>query len=68
MLEFIALQLMSYFFSTNLRETSIALTSFISKRENFPDFLCMNAMHTSVFSLFLASHPGMLQFGFRFSP
>jgi hypothetical protein len=29
-------------------------------RENFPDFLCMNAMHKSVSSLFLVSHPRML--------
>jgi hypothetical protein len=29
-------------------------------RENSPDFLCMNAMHTTVSSLFLGSHPGML--------
>jgi hypothetical protein len=34
---------------------------FYLKAQNFPDFLCMNAMHTTVSSLFLASHPGMLQ-------
>jgi transposase InsO family protein len=51
---------MSYFNSINPRETSITLTSFIKKRENFPYFLCMNAMHTTVSYLFLALHPGML--------
>jgi hypothetical protein len=34
---------------------------FYLKTQKFPRFLCMKAMHTSVFSLFLASHPGMLQ-------
>jgi hypothetical protein len=33
---------------------------FYSKRENSPDFLCMNEMHTSVFSFFVTSKPGML--------
>jgi hypothetical protein len=60
MLKFIALQLMSYFNSINTSETSITLTSFMYKRENFPDFLCMIAMHTIISPLFLASHPGML--------
>jgi hypothetical protein len=34
---------------------------FYLKRENSPDFLCMNAMHTLVFSHFIASKPGILQ-------
>ena len=34
---------------------------FYLKRENSPDFLCMNAMHTLVFSHFVASKPGILQ-------
>jgi hypothetical protein len=37
------------------------VVSFIWKRENFPDFLCMNAMHTLMFSHFIASKPGILQ-------
>jgi hypothetical protein len=35
--------------------------SFKKMRENFLDFLCMNAMHISISCLFLVSHPGMLQ-------
>ena len=34
---------------------------FYLKRENSPDFLCMNAMHTSVSSFFLTPIPGILQ-------
>src|SRR4051812_24750905 len=51
---------MIYCHSIKLREASITLTSFIQKRENYSDFLCMNAMHTYVFSLFLSSNDGML--------
>src|SRR3954464_9475207 len=51
---------MIYFNLIKLREASIALTSFVQKHENYSDFLCMNAMHTSGFSLFLSSNAGML--------
>src|SRR5215216_5392201 len=60
-LKLIAVNFMIYFNSIKLREASITLTSFVQKRENYSDFLCMNAMHTSVFSLFLSSNVGMLQ-------
>src|SRR5215216_1376253 len=59
-LKLIAVNLMIYFNSIKLREASITLTSFVQKRENYPDFLCMNAMHTSGFSLFLSSNGGIL--------
>src|SRR3954467_9638283 len=59
-LKLIAVNLMIYFNSIKLREASITLTSFIQKRENYSDFLCMNAMHISGFSLFLSSNVGML--------
>src|SRR4051812_38605384 len=36
-----------------MRETSITLLELIQKHENPPDFLCMNAMHTSVSSHFV---------------
>ena len=60
-MKFIALDLTIYFNSSKSSETSVTVTSFIWKRENFPDFLCMNAMHTLVFSHFVASKPGILQ-------
>src|SRR4051812_41954948 len=60
-LKLITVNLMIYFSSTKLREASITLTSFVKKRENYSDFLCMNAMHTSEFSLFLSFNVGMLQ-------
>ena len=59
--KFIALDLMIYFNSSKSSETSVTVVSFIWKRENSPDFLCMNAMHTLVFSHFIASKPGILQ-------
>ena len=60
-MKFIALDLMIYFNSSKSSETSVTVVSFIWKRENSPDFLCMNAMHTLVFSHFIASKPGILQ-------
>ena len=60
-MKFIALDLMMYFNSSKSSETSVTVVSFIWKRENSPDFLCMNAMHTLVFSHFIASKPGILQ-------
>src|SRR3954468_10131741 len=60
-LKLIIVNLMIYFNSIKLREASITLTSFVQKRENYSDFLCMNAMHTSVFSLLQRSNAGMLQ-------
>src|SRR4051812_14883563 len=59
-LKLIAVNWMIYFNSIKLREASITLTSFVQKHENYSDFLCMNAMHTSVFRLFLSSNAGML--------
>src|SRR4051812_36271808 len=52
---------MIYFNSIKLTEASITLTSFVQKRENYLDFLCMSAMHTYGFNLFLRSNAGMLQ-------
>jgi hypothetical protein len=62
-LRFIAVDLMSYFSSTKSSETSVTATSLISKRENFPNFLYMNGMHTSLFYVFVAYKSGMLQKG-----
>src|SRR3954464_6011795 len=59
-LKLIVVNLMIYFNSIKLREASITLKSFVQKRKNYSDFLCMNAMHTSGFSLFLSSNAGML--------
>src|SRR3954468_9937219 len=55
-LRFVTISLMIYFISINLSDTSITLTSFILKRENYPDFQCINAMHIRVCSLFLVSN------------
>jgi hypothetical protein len=52
---------MSYLNSTKSSETSVTVPSFTLKRENSTDFLCMNAMHTSVSSLFVTPNPGILQ-------
>src|SRR3954464_14462810 len=60
-LKLITVNLMIYSNSIKLREASITLTSFVQKRKNYSDFLCMNAMHTSGFSLLLSSNAGMLQ-------
>ena len=60
-MKFIALDLMIYLHSSKSSETSVTVVIFIWKRENSPDFLCMNAMHTLVFSHFVASKPGILQ-------
>ena len=67
-LKLIAVNLMIYFNSIKLREASITLTSSVQKRENYSDFLCVNAMHTSGFSLFLSSNAGMLQTPTLFAP
>jgi hypothetical protein len=60
-LRFIALDLMSYFNSTKIKWNFIYCDYFTLKRENSPDFLCMNAMHTSVSSIFVTPLPGILQ-------
>src|SRR3954468_9844369 len=59
-LKLITVNLMIYFNSIKLREASITLASFVQKRKNYSDFLCMNAMHTSVFVLLLSSNARML--------
>src|SRR3954467_5115875 len=59
-LKLIAVNLMIYFNSIKLREASITLISFVQKRENYSDFLCMNAINTSLPNLFLSSNAGML--------
>ena len=48
-LKLITLNLRIYFNSIKLRDASITLSRFIKKREYYPDFLCMNAMHNSIF-------------------
>ena len=53
MSKFIALTSMIKINSINMRETPITSLGFIQKCENYPDFLCMNAMHKSVSSLFV---------------
>ena len=58
---FVALDLMSYFNSTKVKWNFSYCDCFTLKRENSPDFLCMNAMHTSVCSMFVTPLPGILQ-------
>ncbi|KAK1594281.1 hypothetical protein QYE76_018982 [Lolium multiflorum] len=52
---------MRYFSSIKSSETSVTVTCFTLKREIFPDFLCMNVMHTSVSSFFVTPNYGILQ-------
>jgi hypothetical protein len=52
---------MSYFNSTKVKWNFSYCDCFTLKRENSPDFLCMNAMHTSVSSIFVTPIPGILQ-------
>ena len=52
---------MSYFNSTKVKWNFSYCDCFTLKRENSPDFLCMNAMHTSVSSIFVTPLPGILQ-------
>ena len=52
---------MSYFNSTKVKWNFSYCDCFTLKRENSPDFLRMNAMHTSVSSIFVTPNPGMLQ-------
>ena len=60
-LKLITVNMMINFNSIKLREASITLTSFVQKRKNYSDFLCMNAMHTPHLSLFQSSNAGTLQ-------
>ena len=55
MSKFIALTSMIEINSINMREIPITSLGFIQKRENYPDFLCMNALHISASSLFVVS-------------
>ena len=49
---------MSYFNSTKVKWNFSYCDCFTLKRENSPDFLCMNAMHTSVSSIFVTHYLG----------
>jgi hypothetical protein len=61
MSKFIAPMSMTNSIPIDTSETLITLTVLIKSAKILQIFWCINAMHTSVFSLFLALHPGMLQ-------